>query len=263
MKPTETEKPVCKHVFGAGNVCGMPEESHKWTHHKFEPVAEPAELDANDITNPAHCVSRAADEIGWGKTVSAEPTAEQRIRVVDYDDKDVPVWERPAPQPVARIPVCYKAGIAPYPCDSPPKLREGNWLCDEHYFQAQQKRKMIAQPVAGEGTRFCKFCGDHTHKSENHPRTPGPFAPPMWCEYCHGHYMGDFLQHETNCTKPAPKLAEGTPKLEEIAHQLAETVLLTHREPNESIFDYQPRVETSIAAILRPFFTPACSSEKE
>ena len=44
------------------------------------------------------------------------------------------------------IPVCYKKGIAPYPCNSLPQLRladgpgKGNWLCDEHYFQAKQQQ---------------------------------------------------------------------------------------------------------------------------
>ncbi len=50
---------------------------------------------------------------------------------------------------VPRIPVCYKAGIAPYPCNSLPQLRladgpaKGNWLCDEHYFQARLKPPKI------------------------------------------------------------------------------------------------------------------------
>jgi hypothetical protein len=56
--------------------------------------------------------------------------------------------------PVPRIPVCYKAGIAPYPCNSLPQLRladgpgKGNWLCDEHYFQARLKPLKIFNKMA-------------------------------------------------------------------------------------------------------------------
>lgn len=55
---------------------------------------------------------------------------------------------------VPNIPVCYKAGIAPYPCSSLPSLRKeiGNWLCDEHYFQAKQKSILrAAQSQKGGG----------------------------------------------------------------------------------------------------------------
>lgn len=64
------------------------------------------------------------------------------------------------------------------------------------------------------GPRFCKFCGDTVHNANDHPRVPGPWAPPMWCEYCHGHYNGDSLQHEKNCTRPTEVSASPAPWLE-------------------------------------------------
>ncbi len=44
---------------------------------------------------------------------------------------------------VPAFPVCNKRGIAPYPCDSAPRLRAElhEWLCEEHYFQRQVAAK--------------------------------------------------------------------------------------------------------------------------
>jgi hypothetical protein len=55
--------------------------------------------------------------------------------------------------PVPKIPVCYKAGIASYPCNSLPQLRladgpgKGNWLCDEHYFQVRLNPPRILNKI--------------------------------------------------------------------------------------------------------------------
>lgn len=81
-------------------LAGVCSRNPKFSH---EPVAEPAEPSASPIWCPVD-----GCEMPFGSscatclpTPSAEPTAEQRVRVVDYDDKDVPIWKRPAPQPVA------------------------------------------------------------------------------------------------------------------------------------------------------------------
>ena len=65
------------------------------------------------------------------------------------DWKPVGSFEAPAPeQPNVRLPVCYKAGISPYPCNGLPELRKnGNWLCEEHWFQEQQTKPQSVQPT--------------------------------------------------------------------------------------------------------------------
>lgn len=100
-----------------------------------------------------------------------------------------------------------------------------------------RKISTAPQPVAGEGPR-CTI-----HGCGNEAVYGGA--------YC--------FKHSQRHSHPKAAAPEGTPKLEEIVLKITETVLRIHRGPNETIFDYQPRVESAIADILRPVITPACS----